>query len=437
MHTGTSPGPNGGAPAALPIDAHRDKILAHIAACRVTVIHGMTGCGKSSRLPAMILEDAEAAGAPVRIMVSQPRRIAATALKNRLSETLGRKVGLRLGNGVREEYPETRLWFVTTGYLARLLAHKMQAFETYTHLIVDEVHERSVDGDILCLLAKRVLECLPHVKLILMSATVHTTLYRDYFRVEEDTIFVGARRYPQQFYYAEDLGPLLGAGSSSSSSSSSSVAAALRRVVDNTAACRGAPGESVPDHIVKARARAPVSNPLPCPYPLRPGLCPCPCPCPCLCPGQDQIVVAAALARAVAAEHSSVLIFVSGMADITELVDTFEKNKGAGKKGAGAGAGAGGGLKLKCIAIHSDIPFEEQLLAFQPAGPGEAKVVIATSKSRHSTPLRPTHREAPCPVPPPLAHGLMRPHPADKVSPFTIPPRCQRCRRRQTPRSRR
>ena len=85
--------------------------------------------------------------------------------------------------------------------------------------------------------------------------------------------------------------------------------------------------------------------------------------------------MAAALARAVASEHSSVLIFVSGMSDITELVDAFEKAKqgqGAGKKGSG--------LKLKCIAIHSDIPFEEQLLAFRPAAPGEAKVVIATSE---------------------------------------------------------
>ena len=79
-----------------------------------------------------------------------------------------------------------------------------------------------------------------------------------------------------------------------------------------------------------------------------------------------------------------------------------QQREAALKKGAGAGAGAGGGLKLKCIAIHSDIPFEEQLLAFQPAGPGEAKVVIATSKSTHSTPsdaLRGTVPRSPSPCP--------------------------------------
>lgn len=57
---------------------------------------------------------------------------------------------------VREESPSTRLWFVTTGYLVRLLAHQLESFSKYTHLVIDEVHERSADGDIICLLAKKV-----------------------------------------------------------------------------------------------------------------------------------------------------------------------------------------------------------------------------------------------------------------------------------------
>lgn len=57
---------------------------------------------------------------------------------------------------IREESSATRLWFVTTGYLVRLLAHNMESFKKFTHLVIDEVHERSADGDILCLLAKKV-----------------------------------------------------------------------------------------------------------------------------------------------------------------------------------------------------------------------------------------------------------------------------------------
>ena len=53
------------------------------------------------------------------------------------------------------------------------------------------------------------------------------------------------------------------------------------------------------------------------------------------------------------------------MSDITELVEQFEKNKYSSGTGTGSGQGR---LRIKCIAIHSDIPFEEQLMAFQPAG---------------------------------------------------------------------
>jgi hypothetical protein len=118
-----SPQPSPQAQAALPVDAHRERILQHVRQYPVTIINGMTGCGKSTRIPVMLLEDSRENGTPenraedstedrVRggardndayIMVSQPRRIAATALKNRLAQTLGDAVGLRLGKGRREE----------------------------------------------------------------------------------------------------------------------------------------------------------------------------------------------------------------------------------------------------------------------------------------------------------------------------------------------
>jgi hypothetical protein len=76
----------------LPIDRYRDEILAKIRDDRVVIIHGETGSGKSSRIPSMILEEAEAAGDHCRIFMSQPRRIAVMGLLNRLRPTLGRKV---------------------------------------------------------------------------------------------------------------------------------------------------------------------------------------------------------------------------------------------------------------------------------------------------------------------------------------------------------
>jgi len=196
----------------LPIDAHREEILAHIGRDRVTIIHGETGCGKSSRLPLMLLEQAEAAGTQCRMMISQPRRIAASSLMKRLRSMpgVGNKVGLRMGHGVRDEKDGTVISFVTTGYLVRLVAHNPRAFRHHTHLIIDEVHERSIDGDLLCLLARRLLAAHRHLKLVLMSATMHTALYKQYFHEhnlphEIGCLSVGVRRFPVAVKYLEDV----------------------------------------------------------------------------------------------------------------------------------------------------------------------------------------------------------------------------------------
>lgn len=86
-----------------------------------------------------------------------------------------------MGHGVREGSPSAPIIFVTSGYLVQLLAHNPDAFDNVTHLIIDEVHERSVDSDVLCFLARKLLQSNSHVKIILMSATIDTDLYRDYF----------------------------------------------------------------------------------------------------------------------------------------------------------------------------------------------------------------------------------------------------------------
>ena len=80
-----------------------------------------------------------------------------TSLLRRLRTTLGDKVGMRMGHGIRDETPDTRIHYVTTGYLVRALAHQPQSFKHCTHLIIDEVHERSVDGDLVCLLNRNLL----------------------------------------------------------------------------------------------------------------------------------------------------------------------------------------------------------------------------------------------------------------------------------------
>ena len=96
--------------AAMPIDAHRDRLLKAIDDHAVTIIQGETGCGKSSRVPLMLLE---AGGSKTKLFVAQPRRIAAHALMKRARDHggLGMTVGLRLGHGIRDDSAMTKMWY--------------------------------------------------------------------------------------------------------------------------------------------------------------------------------------------------------------------------------------------------------------------------------------------------------------------------------------
>jgi DEAD/DEAH box helicase len=133
----------------LPIDEFESQIIQSIRQNRVTVIHGETGCGKSSRIPIMLLNAPAPDGSlrQVKFFISQPRRIAAKALVERVRKcepSHKRKFAIRMGHGWREyETSETQAIFVTVGYLVRLLANHPEKFNKCTHLVIDEVHERS------------------------------------------------------------------------------------------------------------------------------------------------------------------------------------------------------------------------------------------------------------------------------------------------------
>ena len=318
----------------LPIDEHQDTILSTIQRNRVTIIHGETGCGKSSRVPVMILEreSPEPSLPRVKIFVSQPRRIAAASLVERVRSCEPEhrdKFALRMGHGIKEyETSQTQAWFVTTGYLTRLLANHPERFDNVTHLIVDEVHERSVDTDILCLLCRRLLETNKTIRLVLMSATMASKLYQDYFDVPNDPIHVGVRRFPIKEFFVEDL-QHLGLPPTEVAN-----ATAIQKECE-TKRCRSAPSQTEMS---------------------------------------KRISLAARLASLVGVAGSSVLIFVPGMGEIIAITEAIEKMYRPG-------------ITYICYPIHSDIPFEEQMGAFNAPEPNEVKVIIATNAAESSVTL--------------------------------------------------
>ena len=142
-------------------------------------------------------------------MMAQPRRIAAVNVYNRLKHTCGEAVvSLRMGFGVREGVG-TGITVVTTGKLARYLARCL--LNSITHIIIDEVHERTIENDLVCLFARNLLSVNPNLKIILMSATIHYTIYQDYFGGKGEygnlkCLSVGERRFPIEIKYVEDIG---------------------------------------------------------------------------------------------------------------------------------------------------------------------------------------------------------------------------------------
>lgn len=171
--------------AALPASRHRAAVLSALAASRVCVVTGGTGCGKSTQVPQMILEEATRVGVGGRcaILCSQPRRISAVGLAQRVAEERGERVGDSVGYAVRLESRRsaaTRLLFCTTGVLLRALVEP-GSLRGATHVVVDEVHERSVDSDLLLLLLKGALRSHPALRVVLMSATADPGLFSGYF----------------------------------------------------------------------------------------------------------------------------------------------------------------------------------------------------------------------------------------------------------------
>jgi len=194
--------------AALPITAHREEILQAIARHQVIVVAGETGSGKTTQLPKLCLE----AGRGTRGMIgcTQPRRIAARAMAERVSEELGCELGSVVGYQVRfrdRSSPDGYIKFMTDGILLAESAHD-RYFDAYDTLIIDEAHERSLNIDFLLGYLRQLLPRRRDLKVIITSATIDTEKFSRHFD-GAPVIEVSGRGYPvdvvyQPFADAED-----------------------------------------------------------------------------------------------------------------------------------------------------------------------------------------------------------------------------------------
>jgi ATP-dependent helicase HrpA len=184
----------------LPVHAKRAEIAAAIRDSPVTIVSGATGSGKSTQLPKICLELGR--GQAGMIGHTQPRRIAAQALANRISEELGTAPGDLVGYQVRfvdRTSPRTLVKLMTDGLLLRELEGD-PLLERYDTLILDEAHERNLNVDFLLGVCKRLVGRRPELRLIVTSATIETRRFAEFFG-GAPVVDVEGRSYPVEIRY--------------------------------------------------------------------------------------------------------------------------------------------------------------------------------------------------------------------------------------------
>jgi ATP-dependent RNA helicase DHX29 len=173
--------------------------------------------GKSTQVPSFILEHQLSRGKPCKIYCTEPRRISAISLARRVSEELGeRKNDLGtsrslVGYAIRLESntsKETRLVYATTGIVMRMLEGSND-LKDITHIVLDEVHERTIDSDFLLIVLKKLMTRRPDLKVVLMSATVDAQRFSNYLD-GAPVLNVPGRTFPVQVKYLEDAVELTG-----------------------------------------------------------------------------------------------------------------------------------------------------------------------------------------------------------------------------------
>jgi HrpA-like RNA helicase len=390
----------------LPITEFLDQILDAIRSHRVVCIQGETGCGKSSMIPLQLLEDACRRGERVSILVTQPRRIAATSLAARvaslLGEPVGQRVGYRIGGGAsfHRESSKTVLRFITTGYLLEAFVSGSRLWNECTHIVLDEVHERCLQTDMLSLVIKlrmkawledhrlkTWLQAQAHgardhsakpasgvdssldsrqstedKKLVVMSATIQANMFSEYFAPltshgDVPSLFVGAKRYDvEELYLDELLSPTDNDG-------------------DAAAADRPKPAKFVEQlpldvkNTLQAYAKRlhSVKGPHSRPFSLR-----------------NDVRAIADIALACVAPNTTVLVFLPGLEDIEGTLEAITLVSKALTVRHSPSVQDADGLRpgaptIRVFALHSIVDMEEQEMIVAPAKSGECKVVLATN----------------------------------------------------------
>lgn len=186
----------------LPIYKYREDILKKIRDNQTVVLVGETGSGKTTQIPQYLHEIGYSKLG--KIGITQPRRVAAMSVATRVSQEMGVKLGHEVGYSIRFEEctnDKTVIKYMTDGMLLREFLTEPN-LESYSVLMIDEAHERTLHTDILFGLLKDLARARPDLKLIISSATMDAKKFGEYF---DDAVIINVpgRRFPVDIYYTK------------------------------------------------------------------------------------------------------------------------------------------------------------------------------------------------------------------------------------------
>ena len=230
----TTPTPN------LPFSAGRTALLSALAEFGAAVVHAPPGTGKTTLAP-QFLADADLVAPDQRVIVTQPRRVAARSAAARLAELRGTELGDEVGYTVRGDSRvsrQTRIEMVTPGVLLRRMLRDPD-LPGVGAIVVDEVHERHIESDLVFAIAAQLRELRDDLLVLAMSATVDAQRFANLLGVPEAVVHVPAPIYPLEIHYAAAADSITHRRSDSRTGQPGSIeafiAAGVRRALGETA----------------------------------------------------------------------------------------------------------------------------------------------------------------------------------------------------------
>mmetsp|Transcript_16170 Transcript_16170/g.18122 ORF Transcript_16170/g.18122 Transcript_16170/m.18122 type:complete len:1135 (-) Transcript_16170:41-3445(-) len=186
----------------LPVFPYREEFLAAIKDHQIIVLVGETGSGKTTQIPQYLHEIGYSELG--KIGCTQPRRVAAMSVASRVSQEMNVKLGKEVGYSIRFENctsEATKIQYMTDGMLLREILTEPD-LSSYSCMIIDEAHERTLHSDILFGLVKDIVRFRNDLKLIISSATMDAEKFSKYF--DDASIFmIPGRMFPVDIFYTK------------------------------------------------------------------------------------------------------------------------------------------------------------------------------------------------------------------------------------------